>query len=160
MAVLDLGSCTWPTTPTSSKFLALAWSSSSAMGGASLTAISSPKPLSYLQQQSHQSYNPYLLSGSGYPATPPLNVAQPVPHQPSQFMGGMSVGSGLVVNGNVNGDSGEEDEKIFSLVIDLMDPVSREGALLELSKKREQYDDLALVLWHSFGECSIWWLLI
>jgi CCR4-NOT transcription complex subunit 9 len=75
-------------------------------------------------------------------------------------MGGMSVGSGLVVNGNVNGDSGEEDEKIFSLVIDLMDPVSREGALLELSKKREQYDDLALVLWHSFGECSIWWLLI
>lgn len=32
-----------------------------------------------------------------------------------------------------------------------MDPMAREGALLELSKKREQYDDLALVLWHSFG---------
>lgn len=28
----------------------------------------------------------------------------------------------------------------------------RETALLELSKKREQYEDLALVLWHSFGE--------
>lgn len=28
----------------------------------------------------------------------------------------------------------------------------REAALLELSKKREQYEDLALVLWHSFGE--------
>lgn len=28
----------------------------------------------------------------------------------------------------------------------------REHALLELSKKREQYEDLALVLWHSFGE--------
>lgn len=27
----------------------------------------------------------------------------------------------------------------------------REHALLELSKKREQYEDLALVLWHSFG---------
>ena len=27
----------------------------------------------------------------------------------------------------------------------------RENALLELSKKREQYEDLALVLWHSFG---------
>lgn len=27
----------------------------------------------------------------------------------------------------------------------------RETALLELSKKREQYEDLALVLWHSFG---------
>ena len=29
--------------------------------------------------------------------------------------------------------------------------VQREHALLELSKKREQYDDLALVLWNSFG---------
>lgn len=28
----------------------------------------------------------------------------------------------------------------------------REAALLELSKKREQYEDLALVLWHSFGK--------
>lgn len=28
----------------------------------------------------------------------------------------------------------------------------RETALLELSKKREQYEDLALVLWHSFGK--------
>ncbi|EPQ28091.1 uncharacterized protein PFL1_04418 [Pseudozyma flocculosa PF-1] len=30
----------------------------------------------------------------------------------------------------------------------------RENALLELSKKREQYEDLALVLWHSFGVMS------
>jgi CCR4-NOT transcription complex subunit 9 len=44
-----------------------------------------------------------------------------------------------------------EDSKIYSLVIQLMDPNTREAALLELSKKREQYDDLALVLWHSFG---------
>lgn len=44
-----------------------------------------------------------------------------------------------------------EEPKIYALVIDLMDPTTRETALLELSKKREQYDDLALVLWHSFG---------
>lgn len=31
---------------------------------------------------------------------------------------------------------------------------ARETALLELSKKREQYEDLALVLWHSFGVMS------
>lgn len=30
----------------------------------------------------------------------------------------------------------------------------RETALFELSKKREQYEDLALVLWHSFGVMS------
>ena len=44
-----------------------------------------------------------------------------------------------------------EETKIYALVIELMDPNTREAALLELSKKREQYDDLALVLWHSCG---------
>lgn len=45
-----------------------------------------------------------------------------------------------------------EEAKIYALVVELMDPATRETALLELSKKREQYEDLALVLWHSFGE--------
>ncbi|KAG9307333.1 hypothetical protein G9A89_017161 [Geosiphon pyriformis] len=44
-----------------------------------------------------------------------------------------------------------EEDKIYTLVIELTNPVNREQALLELSKKREQYDDLALILWHSFG---------
>jgi len=44
-----------------------------------------------------------------------------------------------------------DDSKLYSLVIDLMSPETREGALLELSKKREQCEDLALILWHSFG---------
>jgi CCR4-NOT transcription complex subunit 9 len=45
-----------------------------------------------------------------------------------------------------------ENEKVYYLIVDLMSPTTREGALLELSKKREQWDDLALVLWHSFGK--------
>jgi CCR4-NOT transcription complex subunit 9 len=69
--------------------------------------------------------------------------------------GSIGVGNGLVGNSNGNGDAGDEDGKIYNLVIDLMEPGSREGALLELSKKREQYDDLALVLWHSFGRYFI-----
>jgi len=32
-----------------------------------------------------------------------------------------------------------------------MKPSTRETALLELSKKREQVPELALILWHSFG---------
>ncbi|KAF9271904.1 Cell differentiation protein rcd1 [Mortierella alpina] len=44
-----------------------------------------------------------------------------------------------------------DDEKIYHLVLELTNPVNREQALLELSKKREQFDELALVLWHSFG---------
>ena len=54
----------------------------------------------------------------------------------------------------------QEDGKIYGLVVDLMDPNTREGALLELSKKREQYDDLALVLWHSFGEAISAYVLV
>jgi hypothetical protein len=33
----------------------------------------------------------------------------------------------------------------------LLDPNRREAALMELSKKREQVPELALVIWHSFG---------
>lgn len=45
----------------------------------------------------------------------------------------------------------EEDRKVLQWVAELMDPGRREGALMELSKKREQVPELALVLWHSFG---------
>ncbi|KAG9312886.1 Mus7/MMS22 family-domain-containing protein [Chiua virens] len=87
----------------------------------------------YLQQTAQ--FNPYQqqrLAGSGlsgYSESPSLGLQ---PHQ--QHIIGI-----------------HEENKIYALVIDLMDPNTREGALLELSKKREQYDDLALVLWHSFG---------
>src|SRR5580698_4322168 len=107
-----------------------------------MAGLISPKPI-YTPQ-----YNPYQrgLGTSGYADTPPIPSAQlahPIPHQPvGQFIGS-ALGSAPDVR---------EDGKIYALVIDLMDPNTREGALLELSKKREQYDDLALVLWHSFGE--------
>lgn len=40
------------------------------------------------------------------------------------------------------------------LVLDLTNPQSRENALLELSKKRESFPNLAPYLWHSFGTIS------
>ena len=39
----------------------------------------------------------------------------------------------------------------FKLVTELINPDQRESALLELSKKREAFPDLAPILWHSFG---------
>lgn len=45
----------------------------------------------------------------------------------------------------------DDEQKIFLLVADLTSPDQREGALLELSKRREAFADLAPVLWHSFG---------
>ncbi|KAI8806522.1 hypothetical protein BJ742DRAFT_679952 [Cladochytrium replicatum] len=44
-----------------------------------------------------------------------------------------------------------DEEKVYQLILDLTSPQHREAALLELSKKRETYEDLAPILWHSFG---------
>lgn len=57
----------------------------------------------------------------------------------------------LLPNGNPP-PAGSEEEKIYLLITELLDPETRETALLELSKKREMYEDLALVLWGGFGE--------
>ena len=109
-----------------------------------MAGLISPKPLSYLQHAGQ--FNPYQqqqqqqqrLPGSalsGYSDTPSLH--------PHQHIIGL-----------------QEESKIYNLVIDLTDPAAREAALLELSKKREQFEELALVLWHSFGEwhhlCDLW----
>ena len=114
-------------------------------------------------------------AGGGVGVNLPFSDTPPLPahlsqQQVNQYMnalqglpvgvgvGGVGVGGlgGVGLNtGGVGGISGvspsHEEGKLFSLVIDLMDPNTRETALLELSKKREQYDDLAMILWHSFG---------
>jgi CCR4-NOT transcription complex subunit 9 len=56
----------------------------------------------------------------------------------------------LLPNGSAP-PAGSEEEKIYHLITELLDPDTRETALLELSKKREMYEDLALVLWGGFG---------
>jgi CCR4-NOT transcription complex subunit 9 len=45
----------------------------------------------------------------------------------------------------------EENKRVLEYIAQLMSVNTREAALLELSKKREQVPELALVLWHSFG---------
>ncbi|KAI9186475.1 hypothetical protein LWI28_017631 [Acer negundo] len=52
------------------------------------------------------------------------------------------------------GAGANKDRKMASaehLVLDLSNPELRENALLELSKKRELFQDLAPLLWNSFG---------
>jgi CCR4-NOT transcription complex subunit 9 len=105
-----------------------------------MAGLLSPKPVSYLQTQpQYNQYQRTLL----YSDTPPLSNNQAA----NQFANVPGNGLGAAV--------GHEEGKLFQLVIDLMDPNTREAALLELSKKREQYDDLAMILWHSFGETSV-----
>lgn len=54
---------------------------------------------------------------------------------------------------NVPSDT-TELEKIYQWINDLCSPVTRENALIELSRKRESVQDLAPMLWHSFGSIA------
>jgi CCR4-NOT transcription complex subunit 9 len=51
----------------------------------------------------------------------------------------------------------EENKRVLDWIAQLMKPNTRESALLELSKKREQVPELALILWHSFGTDTAYW---
>lgn len=48
----------------------------------------------------------------------------------------------------------DEMRRVLGWCADLMDPVKRESALMELSKKREQVPELAMIIWHSFGKMA------
>lgn len=54
-------------------------------------------------------------------------------------------------NGGQDGLGSEEQRRVLEQIAQMMRTESRESALLELSKKREQVPELALILWHSFG---------
>ena len=45
----------------------------------------------------------------------------------------------------------EDNRKVLEWIAQVLNANTREAALLELSKKREQVPELALILWHSFG---------
>jgi len=72
--------------------------------------------------------------------------------------GAAMVGGGIIPRGPANDiQSGsevgmsEENKRVLEWIAQLMKTNTREAALLELSKKREQVPELALILWHSFG---------
>jgi CCR4-NOT transcription complex subunit 9 len=88
-------------------------------------------------QQQH--YNRIAMAGTGG------NPAQP--GAGAMNGDGAMHGSASVMDGAVS----EENRKVFIWVAELLDPNRRETALMELSKKREQVPELALVIWHSFG---------
>lgn len=50
------------------------------------------------------------------------------------------------------GQISEDNRKVLEWIAQVLNANTREAALLELSKKREQVPELALILWHSFGE--------
>jgi CCR4-NOT transcription complex subunit 9 len=65
-------------------------------------------------------------------------------------MSPLNMGEGQPSVSSSNGDMSE----LYPLVLQLSNPDQRETALLEMSKKRESFPDLAPVLWHSFGSIT------
>lgn len=56
-----------------------------------------------------------------------------------------------VQENNLDATVSEDNRRTLQYIADLLNETTREAALLELSKKREQVPELALILWHSFG---------
>lgn len=66
----------------------------------------------------------------------------------------MGAGGGGGAAGQEGGAMNEENRRVLEWIAQMMRSETRESALLELSKKREQVPELALILWHSFGMSS------
>lgn len=76
-------------------------------------------------------------------ANPPLPVTPP--------FGGPTPPSPTAAGGAAQVTKDRKMASAEQLVLDLCDPDLRENALLELSKKREIFQDLAPLLWNSYG---------
>jgi len=59
--------------------------------------------------------------------------------------------SGPATAANSGSAANVDREQVYTWILELSSPDTRETALLELSKKREVVPDLAPMLWHSFG---------
>ncbi|RYP02990.1 hypothetical protein DL764_005444 [Monosporascus ibericus] len=64
---------------------------------------------------------------------------------------GMPVSAAAHVQDSGLENVSEDNRRTLGYIADLLNENTREAALLELSKKREQVPELALILWHSFG---------
>jgi CCR4-NOT transcription complex subunit 9 len=74
-------------------------------------------------------------------------VAGPTPSNANTHAHNLTSASGA----DPNNMFGDENQRVLQWVAELLRGESRETALMELSKKREQVPELALVIWHSFG---------
>ena len=109
------------------------------------------------QQTHHQQQHPHHAAHQHAHAQA---VAQ---HQHYNRMGASNSGTnghGMNMDHNSGPNSAEgnwmeENRRVLGWVAELLNGNSRETALMELSKKREQVPELALIIWHSFGKLPI-----
>lgn len=104
----------------------------------------------------YQSKNANALPSHAFSPQSHQSIPQQSSHHHQQSQSGQQSQTGrllLLPSGQAPPPNSDE-AKIYILIAELLDPLTRETALLELSKKREMYEDLALVLWGGFGIMS------
>lgn len=112
----------------------------------------------WMHQQSAHQHHPQQ-GGSGSAQQQQQQQQQQSQSQQQQHYGRLA--SNQSNAGNMGGAShgqeaghehiSEDNRRTMAYIADLLNENTREAALLELSKKREQVPELALILWHSFG---------
>ncbi|OAA51648.1 cell differentiation protein rcd1 [Metarhizium rileyi] len=109
------------------------------------------------QQQQHQQQQHQQQQQQQHQQQQQQQQAQQQQSHYNRMAGNHSAGG---AGGNMGGahaqDAGhdnisEDNRRTMAYIADLLNENTREAALLELSKKREQVPELALILWHSFG---------
>ncbi|KAM0462624.1 hypothetical protein ACHAPV_003447 [Trichoderma viride] len=101
------------------------------------------------QQQQHQQQQAQQQQ-----AQQAQQQAQQQPHYGRMPGGHANVNNSLAAAHGQDGghdNISEDNRRTMAYIADLLSENTREAALLELSKKREQVPELALILWHSFG---------
>jgi CCR4-NOT transcription complex subunit 9 len=96
------------------------------------------------QQQQHQQHQQHV---GAYGMSQPRTMAMPTHPSPAPAPGA----AGGMLNAPRSTIT-DEDAKVYTWIVELVQGDRRETALLELSKKREQVEDLAVILWHSVGQ--------
>lgn len=96
------------------------------------------------QQQQNQASNMLNMNMSH------INVSM----SGSSGMPGGGANPNLMSSSNSNGNVQSTMDELLPLIMQLNNPDQREGVLLELSKKRESFNDLAPILWHTVGTVS------
>ncbi|PHH81521.1 hypothetical protein CDD82_582 [Ophiocordyceps australis] len=106
------------------------------------------------QQQQHQHQHQHQQQQQQHPQ----QQQQQHPYQNQQHLSRMSgnhAAAGVLAAAHAaeagHENISEENRRTMAFIADLLNESTREAALLELSKKREQVPELALILWHSFG---------
>ncbi len=102
----------------------------------------------WMSQHNHQQHNQQAQAAAAAHASAAhynrLQATHPAAALPAHIAGHAQE------NGMMDGVT-EENRRVLGWIAELLIEDTRESALLELSKKREQVPELALILWHSFG---------